>query len=87
MYVSLTQAAVVTLHCFRDGNQVRGVHERKFGISAAGHESHNPVSRVPAAHTGAERIDATGHLQAENVRLAWRRRVMALALNDVGPVD
>ena len=56
-------------------------------MAAAGHETHDPVSRVPAAQFGAERIDATGHLQAENIRLAWRRRVVALALNDVGPVD
>ena len=75
------------VHCFRDGDQVVGVYEGIFGISAAGHESHDPISRLPATYTEAERIDATGHLQAENVRLAGRRRVVALALNDVGPVD
>jgi hypothetical protein len=45
------------------------------------------MTQLPARDTGTERDHLAGDLEAGNIRRARRRRIEALALHDVGPVD
>ena len=63
------------------------VGEAIFGVAAAGNERRDPRAERVTRRARPERGHLAGDLQAENVRCAGRRRIDALALEDVGPVD
>ena len=63
------------------------VHEAVFGVAAADHQRHHLVADLPARDAGAERDDLAGEFETGNVGRALRRRIEALALHHVRPVD
>ena len=58
-----------------------------FGVAAADHQRHDLVAELPARHAGAERDHLAGDLEPGDVGRALGRRIEALALHHVGPVD
>ena len=64
-----------------------GVHDDLLGVAAAGEQRHGAVADPPAAHGGADLGHLAGAFEAENRRRAGRRRIEALALQQVGAVD
>jgi hypothetical protein len=63
------------------------VRQAIFGIAAAHHQRHHAVADLPALDVRAECYDFAGDLEPRNIGRAGRRRVEALALHHVGPVD
>ena len=70
-----------------DRQRVALVRQAIFRIAAADHQGHHAVAELPALDARSQRHDFAGDLEAGNIRRARRRRVEALALHHVGPVD
>jgi hypothetical protein len=75
------------VHAGRDREQLRGRHRDLLGVPAAGQQRAHLVPDRPAGDSLPERSDPPRALQSDNLRRAGRRRVVALALQQVGPVD
>ena len=58
-----------------------------FGIAAAGHQRHHRIANLEPRRAAAERHDMAGDFQARKVGGALGRRIAALALQHVGPID
>ena len=58
-----------------------------FGIAATGHQRAHRITRLPALHILGHGHHRAGHLQTGNVRGPGRRRIGALALLHIRPVD
>ena len=67
--------------------RVAFMREAIFGVAAADHQRKNAVADFPALDVRSERDDLAGDLEARNIRRAGRRRIEALPLHHVGPVD
>ncbi len=71
----------------RQGQGVGLVHGGELGIAAAGDECDHGIADGVSRRVGSKGRDLAGDLQAEHVGRAGWRRVVALALGDVRPVD
>ena len=69
------------------GSAVALVRRAIFGIAAADHQRHDLVAELPAPDARAERDHFAGDLEPGNVGRALGRRIVALALHHVRPVD
>ncbi|MNI36886.1 hypothetical protein D3C73_909530 [compost metagenome] len=65
---------------------VAGVDQGVFRVAAAAQQGADPVADGPAADAFADRLDLAGDLQPQHVRSARRRRITALALDDIGTI-
>ena len=70
-----------------DGHQLPGGDGDLLGVAATGQQRAHLVADGPAGDALAQLCDATGALHAEIGRGAARGRVVALALQHVGPVQ
>jgi hypothetical protein len=72
----------------RNRHQLSLVHCRELGLPAPADDAHDPVTFVKALGRWTKRRDFACQLEAGDVlRRSWRRRIAALALVHVGPVD
>jgi len=69
------------------GQALRHRRTAILGIAAAGHQGADRVADLPARDAIPERDDLAGDLQAGNIGSTRRRRIAALALQDVRPID
>ena len=74
-------------HALRHGQQLPGGHPHLLGVPAAGEQRAHLVADRPVVDALTERLDDPAHLEPGDLRLAGRRRVVALALEQVGAVD
>jgi len=74
------------IHPGRRGNQLPLGGDEILRVAAAREQRHHLVADPPPGHTGADRLDDTGGLQADDVGDALRGRVVAAALQQVGAV-
>src|SRR5207249_5220537 len=71
----------------RHGEALRRRRDTVLGIAAARHQRAHVLALAPAAHVGPDRGNGPGHFQAGNIRRARRRRIPALPLHHVRPID
>src|SRR5262245_19319671 len=57
------------------------------GVTAAGHQRHDPIADAPSGHVLSSLHDITGRFQAENLAFARRGWVVTQPLVNVGPID
>ncbi len=62
-------------------------HRDQFGVAATGQQGHAGLTDLPALDTRADGVDVAGHLEPDDVGRPVGRRVVALPLQQVGPVD
>src|SRR6185437_6623546 len=63
------------------------MRETIFSVAAADHQSKNAITDFPAFDVRSECYDLARDLKAWNIRRAGRRRIEALPLHHVRPVD
>ena len=68
-------------------DDLTGRHAHQFGVATAGEQGDALVADAPAGDVVADRLDGAGDLEADHVADARRGRVVALPLQQVGPVD
>ncbi len=61
--------------------------DAKIGIAAAGNQSRHASAKAVNPRVRSKRHDFAGDFQAEHIRHTGRRRIVALALMDIGSVD
>ena len=71
----------------RDGQALAGGRDRVVGVTAAVGQGADPVAGLPATDCGSHSEHFPGHLQAHDGGGVLRRRIQALALQQVGPVE
>ena len=69
------------------GQTLRHRRAAILGIAPAGHQRAHGIADLPAGNALAKRNDLAGDLEAGDVGRARRRRVAALALQDIRPID
>ena len=67
--------------------RVAFMREAIFGVAAADYQRHHAIAGFPALDAGPERHDLAGDFEARNIRRAGRRRIEALPLHYIRPVD
>ena len=85
--VSGSAAASVKVKPAGSGSALLSCTAAVFGIAAARRQRADPVADAPALHARADGRHLAGDLEAGQVGGAGRRRIGALALQHVGPVD
>ena len=74
-------------HAVGNPHEVAGIGHGVFGVAATPHEGDDPVPLVPSGDAGSEFLDNPGDLQAEDLRISRRGRVLSFPLHQVGAVD
>src|SRR5262249_6501676 len=77
---------LLVAHRLRDRQHRAMMDDDVCGVAATSEESHDALATCEAAHGGAALHDGPGALEAENRGGAGRRRIEALALEEIGPV-
>ena len=70
-----------------DPHQVALVGARELRVSSAGHQRHHPVAGTEALDPGSCLEHHARHLEPQDLRLAGGRRVLPVALADVGVIN
>jgi hypothetical protein len=58
----------------------------KLGVAAAGQQRHDAIAAREIGDAFADRLHGARCVETENRRFAGRRRIVTLALQDVGPI-
>src|SRR5436190_2298682 len=71
----------------RDRQALRRRRHAVLGVAAARYQRTHGLAFPPAARLRPDRGNRPGHFQARNVRRPRRRRIPALTLHHIGPID
>ena len=73
-------------HALGNPHDVARVSRRELGVAAAAEQREHPLASLETGDAWSDVLDDPGRFEPEHRRLAGRRRVVALALDDIGPV-